>query len=132
MSSPSYQSIVDQMLKEQKEATAKANAERHEIAQAMLKANVQKTHIEFSGCGDDGSIDYVAITPEENSTPELEKRITDWCYLFLEGTGIDWVNDDGGNGHITFDISSVPWTFSYEINQNETISNLVASGEDLL
>jgi len=132
MSNSSYQSIMDQMLKEQEEAIAKANAERHEIAQAMLKANVQRAHIEFSGYGDDGSIHTVNITPEENSTNELEQRITEWCYLFLEGTGVDWVNNDGGHGEITFDISSVPWTFTYEINQNETISHLVQSGEEVL
>ena len=56
--------------------------------------------IQFQGGGDDGSIDdYVDINGSSEDTPKLiNEMVNEW----LTNTGIDWYNNEGGQGTFSF------------------------------
>ena len=56
--------------------------------------------IQFQGGGDDGEIDdFIYINGSSVDTPKL---INDMVYQWLTDTGIDWYNNEGGQGSFTF------------------------------
>jgi len=56
--------------------------------------------IQFQGGGDDGQIDnFIDINGSSVDTPKL---INDMVYQWLTDTGIDWYNNEGGQGSFTF------------------------------
>lgn len=114
---------------------------------AMLVAlGITEVVVYFEGSGDSGSIDNIRTTPivdlkahsiliavrdggknfvnGEWVSPPLEERevkletaITTIVYDWLESTGVDWYNEDGGFG--TW-IWNAPDTITFEINVRET------------
>lgn len=117
---------------------------------AMLTAlGITKVVVTFEGYGDSGSIDDIQTTPtvdlEAHSvliavsdggksfvngewvSPPLEEKevkldtaITTIVYDWLESTGVDWYNNDGGFGTWTW---KAPDTVTFEINVLETTHN---------
>lgn len=123
--------IFAQMEREQEEAAEKASTERSKLAIEMQAAGVNHVKISFAGGGDSGSIDEVDITMADGFTKpqDLEERLRDFAYGWLEGTGIDWYNNDGGQGEMEFDLTSVPPAFSANVDVNETVSKTALSVE---
>jgi Fe-S cluster assembly iron-binding protein IscA len=56
--------------------------------------------VEFQGGGDSGSLnDYMDIN---GSTEQVSPLIENMLYKWLENTGIDWYNNEGGQGNFIF------------------------------
>ena len=87
---------------------------------------VATVEITFAGCGDSGQIEDISIQMREGfeQPADLEHQLEDWAHTFLEGTGVDWQNDDGGYGTITFDLTKGLPEFTAEVYYYETISHL--------
>lgn len=102
---------------------------RMDLARAMHACGVLKAAAYFSGCGDEGSIYSIEFEMRAGveEPDDARKKFADWCYKYLEGTGVDWYNNDGGNGEIAFDLSTPAFEFAAEVNQNETVSHTVVS-----
>lgn len=119
--------ILHEMETEREQAAAKAKNTRHEIAQGMVDRGWKIVRIEFSGGGDSGSIENIEVDGESHGWSEREaepflQQIEEFGYKHLEGTGVDWYNNDGGQGHIEFDVSSVPYKFECSVDVNFTES----------
>lgn len=106
--------------------------------------------VEFSGSGDSGSIQSVAVLDYngaevdltghkldwvttsstykdgkwvETSTPEVKELgavIEQVAYAAIESTGLDWYNNEGGQGEFTIDFATSPPTIDLEIGINYT------------
>ena len=88
--------------------------------------------VEFQGGGDDGQIedtiildkndnyidvpnDMIAWTTQTYGDQQSEQKPTklievleDLCQRALDNTGLDWYNNDGGQGNLTIDFSESP------------------------
>ena len=110
--------------------------------------NVARVVIEFSGSGDSGSIQSVEVRDGygnkidlsdhkldwvttrstykdgkwvETSTPEVKELgtvIEQVAYAAIESTGLDWYNNEGGQGEFTIDLTTSPPTIDLEIGIN--------------
>lgn len=120
--------ILAEMQRDQRTAQKKAQTQRHELTQKFLAGGYRRVFIEFSGSGDSGCIDSilafkVGSTEPEELPEELNTLVDTWAYLYLEGTNVDWYNNDGGQGTISFDLTEVPFKFEATVDVNETISS---------
>lgn len=122
--------ILAKMEEERKATAQKAETGREAIVQALVDKNIDYVRVEFAGSGDSGSIDNISTDPDNdwaNGTETLGETLHDeiegWAYAYLEGTGIDWYNNDGGQGYILFDLRTVPYKFEASVDVNETISS---------
>jgi hypothetical protein len=122
-------SIFQEMERDRAKAEAKAR-EMIQILMFRLKlARHETVHISFYGGGDSGSIEEV-IVDGDIYNGDLDEEIQDWAHKLLEGTGVDWYNNDGGHGNIEIDV--INWRYSYQVNQYEQVSNLAAEGEGVV
>ena len=91
------------------------------------------------GGGDSGQIESITITyndGEEASQYEYQSQgeslfatISDWAYSFIEANSdTDWYNNDGGQGHIEFDLANNK--FDWEVQFNTMISETGDAGEE--
>lgn len=132
------QNILKEMEKTKKAAAKLAIGSRAQLGQRLLAANVLKATISFSGSGDSGSIDSVDFeyVPGKELPKEAEKVLTDdlesWTYKWLEGTGYDWYNNDGGQGEVVFDLTEVPFKFIGNMEVNEMSSTTVVDEQEVL
>lgn len=75
---------------------------------------VKNVTVHFSGQGDDGQVDYVSTEPHEYEevlqdkfgTFTLSELVSDLSDAILESVPLDWVNDSGGAGQITFSLKN--------------------------
>lgn len=107
---------------------------------AQLRLHGVKTmRIEFAGGGDSGQIDSINITDNDDEDASqyayqsqgepLFKVISDWAYEFLDiNSQTDWYNNEGGGGHIQFDLEN--FKFDWEVYYNEIITEVGSSGEE--
>lgn len=133
----SIDEIIEEMKADRLKAKQSAKKARHDVAQQILKAGLTYIYVDFNGSGDSGSIDDIRTTEnweQDASLPDgpLKQLISDWSHLFLEGTNVDWYNNDGGQGHIIFDLTTVPWKFEASIDINITSSENAYSAEEVL
>ena len=76
--------------------------------------------IKFQGGGDDGSIDEEM---EINGSLEIvPKLIYDMVYQWLTDTGIDWYNNDGGQGSFIFSPKDSQIYLNLEQNYEESVN----------
>ena len=73
----------------------------------------------FQGCGDSGALDdYMEINgSDEKISPLLENMLYQW----LEETGIDWYNNEGGQGSFLFDPKNSEIILEIEVNYEEAV-----------
>lgn len=132
---PSIDHIIEQMQKERQAAASDANKERSNLVKELVEAGVYKLTIDFAGSGDSGSIeDISAMSKDDESldlSKDLEEKIEEWCYTYLSGTGVDWYNNEGGQGEINFDLSTVPYKFTAYVDVNEVTSTTAFSTEEV-
>lgn len=93
----------------------------------LKKAGVEEVEIQYYGSGDDGSIDYVQMNPQPENKQDLEDKLENWAYDFLEGTGENIWDNDGGRMNVVLDLKNN--LMKYSIHQNEMIENLVQEDE---
>jgi hypothetical protein len=111
-------------------AGEKAEADRDDLVATFRKLGITSVSIDFYGSGDEGSIEDVTFTPADVADEALKQDVTDWAYSFLDATGIDWYNNDGGGGTISFDLTA--GLFTYHIDVNEMTSETAESGEEVI
>lgn len=118
--------IIAEIAEQRVDAAKDADEGRHVLCAAMAAGGVATVTIHFTGYGDSGQIDDVEIAMVAGHTEptDLAEQLEDWAYTFLEGTGVDWQNNDGGYGNITFDLTQGLPEFTAEVYYNETVSHL--------
>ena len=97
----------------------------------LYKIGVTYIDAEFSGSGDSGDLHEICYYPSEGKTAyndEVEigdiktEKFRDWLYdIFQSNVTCDWVNNDGGGGHVFLKLPSL----DVKITSfwNETVSN---------
>lgn len=121
--------IIAEMEAEREQKLKNTNSQRTELAKTFFEKGYALVRIEFAGSGDSGNIDDITITMKDGEPTSLEyssperNEIEDWAQVYLEGTNVDWYNNDGGQGYIEFDLTTAPWKFEASIDQNETVSS---------
>ena len=81
-----------------------------------------EAEVRFNGGGDSGSLDdNMEINGSSESIPPL---IENMLYKWLEETGIDWYNNEGGQGSFLFDPKNSEIILEIETNYEETVSTI--------
>ncbi len=98
----------------------------------LRERGVQSVHVDFDGVGDSGSIGQIECTPGEHgdvlneiiehpatqrsfedgrwvsrvhqTRQTLREALEELTYEYLEETGVDWYNNDGGYGELIVDV----------------------------
>ena len=119
------------------------NKQEKETLLAQLNLlGAKHVYVEFRGGGDEGQIegvfyrdrnddvhdiptDMIAWTqiaygnkPLETKQMSLVDVLEDLCYRALDGTGLDWYNNDGGQGELTIDFTESPPKTSLNVGIN--------------
>ncbi len=116
----------------------RANSQRDAIRTRLLKLYVNKVTIAFAGSGDSGSIEDIEIEMVNDyeldsiEKTSLKADLESWADTFLEGTGIDWYNNEGGQGEIVFDMSTVPLKLIAHVDVNVVSSSTEFQIEEML
>lgn len=134
--------IMRRMEEEREQSAEKSQTDRHVFMQRFCKLMIDHVLIEFSGSGDSGNVDVIQISyveghgPSEAKKEESEKELIDeldtWTYEYLAGVGVDWYNNEGGQGQIEFDMRHPPFTFKSNVDVNYTESKTEHSCEEVL
>lgn len=98
--------------------------------------------VEFRGGGDDGQVDGVFYIDRNNETQDIPNDMIAWttmtygnqqpdtrqtklqnvledlCYRALDNTGLDWCNNEGGQGQLTIDFRESPPTIELHVGIN--------------
>ena len=87
--------------------------------------NASSIEVTYYGGGDDGDIDSINIFNKKNESikfnDNLVKNLADYFYGYLcEQIEWDWINNDGGNGVMKFDL----------INESISIDHVQTVRED--
>lgn len=126
--------LGERMERERVAAEEKAKSGVSSLADLLAIAGAEIVEIYFDGSGDSGSIEDLAARDEKEeiiSIPAtIKEKLEDWAYGVLEGTGVDWYNNDGGFGTIILDVKERK--YSFEVSQRETTSSVQAAGEVLI
>ena len=107
----------------------------------------KQVRIEFQGGGDDGQIegtyifdrndnyidvpnDMIAWTSltygnqqSEQKPTKLIDALEDVCQRALDNTGLDWYNNDGGQGNLTIDFRDNPPSIKLYVGINQTTTD---------
>jgi hypothetical protein len=102
------------------------------LAARFRDAGFSSVRIEFDGSGDSGAIESIFVVKDGNhdflkEDSELYKVLSEWGYSAIDRHHVDWYNNDGGFGHIEFNLDDSK--YDLEIYQRETTSSLGASEE---
>lgn len=77
---------------------------KNSIIPKLRELGVRKLTINYSGSGDEGSVDGIDVEPEGLAIPEeLKKQICDLADEFLYSEHGSWEDGDGGTGTIVID-----------------------------
>ena len=74
------------------------------IIPQLIELGVKRLAVNYSGSGDEGSIDEIEVEPEGLALPhELEEEISDLADAFLYSEHGSWEDGDGATGTIVID-----------------------------
>ena len=120
----SFEDIMAEIEAKRADAADAADEERTILAAAMMASGVTYVNIEFYGSGDSGSVEDITIQMREGYTqpPELKDKLETFAYAYLEGVGLDWYNNEGGQGEIEFDLTQALPVFRAHVDINYTES----------
>lgn len=134
--------IIEEMEESRITSQKKAEVLRTALVEEMLKLAISIIEIEFAGSGDSGNINSITLYDINNNKisyqqaieeyKDLQKQAEHYAYEYLSGTGIDWYNNDGGQGEIIIDLSTVPFIFNAIVDTNETISHNELNVEEII
>jgi len=87
---------------------------------------VSKLVVTFSGGGDSGDIESVDANEEYKTWTEVTKEglmsieeiAKELTFKALENEGLDWYNNDGGQGTLEIDFSTSPPTIQLDVGIN--------------
>jgi hypothetical protein len=116
---------------------------RQTILEMMLKHNIGIIKVGFSGSGDSGCVDDISVVNESsqdawNGKPlkdinrELYEHVDTYVDNYLNTCGVDWYNNEGGQGVILFDTSVVPHIFEATVEYNFMHSEVGHYTEEVL
>jgi hypothetical protein len=104
------------------------NKAKTALLEMYLMLGYSMVEIRFAGSCDSGSVDQIDAMDRTGNPveipDELYKATEDFAYNYLAATSIDWYNDDGGQGEITFDMSTVPAKFWATVEVNHITSTV--------
>lgn len=125
--------IIAEIEAKRTSAAEAADEERTILAAAMMSVGVNRATINFAGGGDSGSIDDVELEMRPGMKPpeDLEKKLIDWADVYLEGCNVDWYNNEGGQGTITFDLTGGLPQFRCNIDVNIMTSETAYEVEEV-
>jgi hypothetical protein len=116
--------------------------EKETLLTQLNLLGAKHVYVEFSGSGDSGQIDdvyyrdgndddhripndMIAWTkqtygeqPKETTNMKLVDVIEDLCYRALDQTGLDWYNNEGGQGNLHIDFTETPVAISLNVGVN--------------
>ncbi len=120
----------------------KVNATR--ILPVLTRLQVKEVLVQFSGSGDEGYVHDITFTPEvdvktqvdvlqlkrrwqdemwqvrgETISTSLYEAVEQMAYDYLELSGTDWYNDDGGQGELFIDMAGEKITLYVDVNYTE-------------
>jgi hypothetical protein len=123
------------------------NKQEQEVLYTQLNLlGANEVVVEFSGAGDSGQIDSVYYLDKNNEPQDipndmiawtkqtygsqepttertlLQDVIEDLCYRALDGTGLDWYNNEGGQGRLIIDFKVNPPKTILHVGINEMIT----------
>jgi hypothetical protein len=77
---------------------------KNSIIPKLIELGVTRLTVNYSGSGDEGSIDEIEVEPEGLALPhELEEQISDLADAFLYSEHGTWGDGDGATGTIVVD-----------------------------
>ena len=97
---------------------------RRLAVQVIKDHNISKIEVYYSGGGDDGCIDTVTYYSGEEAvdvimTNKVECEWNDLLYDMLnDNIEWDWINNDGGSGHMYINCEKDPWKVNIDHSQN--------------
>jgi len=122
----------------------KINKQEQEVLYTQLNLlGAREVVVEFSGAGDSGQIDSVYYLDKNNEPQDIPKDMIAWtsqtygheqpkteestledaiediCYRSLDGTGLDWYNNEGGQGRLIIDFKKSPPKTTLHVGINE-------------
>ena len=107
----------------------------------------KKVVVEFQGGGDDGQVDGVYLYDQNNididvpndmiawtaltygsqqseqKQTKLVDALEDLCSRALDNTGLDWYNNEGGQGHLAIDFREQPPSIKLNVGINHMTSD---------
>ena len=97
---------------------------KEEVKLFMMNFNITDIAADFSGGGDDGDIDNfdflrddVVIELEKKDKRKYLEKLLEFFYEILHTElnekGYDWINNEGGYGTITYNLSTDKYTVDY-------------------
>ena len=112
------------------EAKIRAQAALQSILLEFKRLEIVSCVVPFDGCGDSGAVDEseMSIFGSEGhnvaaETPqELRDAVVAFAYDYLESSGVDWYNNDGGYGTLEIDTSEEFASLNIEQRYTKTIS----------
>ena len=130
----------------------------------LRENNIRSISVSFNGGGDDGAIDDITFEPDvSNAVKELQieclasqnffengawirnvvpkqftlcEALDALTYDYLEETGIDWYNDDGGYGELAINVVAGTVSLEVSVRYSDTRTGYcaardIATGEDI-
>ena len=125
-------------------------ANEQEKATLLTQLNLlgaKEVRVEFQGGGDDGQVDgvflfdtngqhidvpddMIAWTTQTYGNQQSEQKPTklvdvleDLCSRALDNTGLDWYNNEGGQGHLEIDFKESPPSIKLNVGINQTTTD---------
>ncbi len=98
---------------------------------------ISRVVVAFDGYGDSGMIegaDYLAATGDgvSNVPARVDDRITEVIENYIDSTGVDWYNDEGGYGEFTLDVDEAVFDCDVYVRFSESCCEYSVEDESLL
>jgi hypothetical protein len=119
-----------------------SNEEKQKLLTQLNLLGAKQVFVEFRGGGDEGQIESVYYQDRQDTHLEIPKDMISWtqiaygnktlepkdmtlvdvledlCYRALDGTGLDWYNNEGGQGSLVIDFTESPPRTSLNVGIN--------------
>ena len=113
-----------------------SGAEIRDVLKSLAAQKVDQVVVFFSGSADSGMIDiirYLSDGKKHVGKPadfSGEGVIENHVYAELAKTGVDWCNQEGGQGHYEFRYDGEKWTYTFvvDVNYMEVVTEHESSG----
>lgn len=127
--------ILQDMETERQAKAQIASSGKSKLVKLFCENMIAHVVISFSGYSDNGSIDDINlknVAGEDVNNETIRKQVEEWTWTFLESTGVDWYNNEGGQGAIEFDMRTVPFVFRANVDVNFTNSTREFEAEEIV
>ena len=101
----------------------------------LRSIGVNRLYIYFDGCGDSGDIndiEYFDILDQPRSSEymrtssNIDNQLRDWSFELIndytDEHGYDWINNDGGFGHLVVEVESGEYKLNFSQRVTEDMS----------